>query len=492
MSHDSNACSSLVGVSVLFFSSDRSEMKYLPSTPLRISGKLTTPAVRVGVSTGDGDIHAPVGYDIESYALASMTGAKVHNAHVAEFAGEGFSAGDIIGVWLVLPADPSQSNAAAQAERAREEREKEEGARKKKGRKKGGGGAAGKVAAEKEKDGAAMLVDSAAAAAAAAAAVKPAVSDAELVQNRKFHRHSFLRFYKNGVPLGGTPEQRAAGVGENAWSDKDVVRSTYFPAVSLYMGATVKLNFGPNFWCVPAEVARGVAFAQQRQLMHNAMGPETGVALPLATDSASPMASSQPAAAAAAAAAAPASSSLPPPALPAQPFRHPLSRPLLTSGLFPHLEGSGSVLQLNPKQAAANAAAAEEARQRGQTRSARRFACRRQTRPLLLCSSLTLCVSVRICSCFLFCSCVGGLSSGQSCGCHRAASSRDAAGYESNQRTSAIKSVSALIVICSTRFAIHSRSISNLHSLEEIQSSSSSFLRMHMRFAENNWFNLIV
>ena len=58
-------------------------------------------------------------------------------------------------------------------------------------------------------------VAAAAAAMVAAAAAKPAVSDAELVQNRKFHRHSFLRFYKNGAPLGGAPEQRAAGLGVN-------------------------------------------------------------------------------------------------------------------------------------------------------------------------------------------------------------------------------------------------------------------------------------
>ena len=56
-------------------------------------------------------------------------------------------------------------------------------------------------------------------------------------------------------------DQRAAGLGVNAWSDKDVVRGVYFPAVSLYMGATVKMNFGPDFWCVPGEVAKGVSCA---------------------------------------------------------------------------------------------------------------------------------------------------------------------------------------------------------------------------------------
>ena len=90
-------------------------MKFLPSTPLRISGKLTSPAVRVCVSTSDGDIQAPVGYDIESFALCSVRGTKVHNAHVAEFAGEGFAPGDVIGVWLVLPADPALSGTAALA-----------------------------------------------------------------------------------------------------------------------------------------------------------------------------------------------------------------------------------------------------------------------------------------------------------------------------------------------------------------------------------------
>ena len=51
-----------------------SEMKFLPSTPLRISGKLTSPAVRVGVSTSDGDIHTPLGFDIESLVAQRARG----------------------------------------------------------------------------------------------------------------------------------------------------------------------------------------------------------------------------------------------------------------------------------------------------------------------------------------------------------------------------------------------------------------------------------
>lgn len=341
-------------------------MKYLPSTPLRISGKTTTPAVRLGVSTSDGDIEAPVGYDIESYALASMTGSKVHNAHVEEFAGEGFNFGDIIGVWLVLPADPNLSAAAAQAERAREEKEREEATKKKKGR---GAKKATTSAPTKQSDkddaAAAMLVDNAA---AAAAASLPAVSDAELVQNRKFHRHSFLRFYKNGLPLGGasTAAQIASGIvgpGVNAWSDKDVVRATYFPAVSLYMGATVRLNFGPDFWCVPEEVTKGVALAMQQNQQSQAAQAEAASTAAAAAPATAASPSALPPAAPFTPSAAASSAVTPAPSS----FRHPLPRPLLTSGLFPHLDASGSSLQLNPKQLAHNVAVAEEARQRGQS-----------------------------------------------------------------------------------------------------------------------------
>ena len=355
-------------------------MKYLPSAPLRISGKTTTPAVRLGVSTSDGDIEAPVGYDIESYALASMTGSKVHNAHVEEFAGEGFNFGDIIGVWLVLPADPNLSAAAAAAERAREEKERE-ATKKKKGRGAKKATTAAPPKSDKDDAAAAMLVDSAA---AAAAASLPAVSDAELVQNRKFHRHSFLRFYKNGLPLGGvsTASQIASGIvgpGVNAWSDKDVVRATYFPAVSLYMGATVRLNFGPDFWCVPEEVTKGVAVAMQQNQMSQAAQAEAVVnaaaaAAPATAASPSALPSAAPSTpSASAASASPAAHAL---CAPSSSFRPPLSRPVLTSGLFPHLDGSGSTLQLNPKQMAHNVAVAEEARQRGK----RRHTHKRRTR----------------------------------------------------------------------------------------------------------------
>lgn len=47
------------------------------------------------------------------------------------------------------------------------------------------------------------------------------------------HPASKIEFFKNG---------QSQGI---AWSN--IVRGTYFPAVSLYMGAQVSLNFGPKF-----------------------------------------------------------------------------------------------------------------------------------------------------------------------------------------------------------------------------------------------------
>jgi hypothetical protein len=57
----------------------------------------------------------------------------VHNAHVAEFAGEGFAPGDVIGVWFVLPADLALSGTAALA-RLKEDKERDEAEKARKGR----------------------------------------------------------------------------------------------------------------------------------------------------------------------------------------------------------------------------------------------------------------------------------------------------------------------------------------------------------------------
>lgn len=53
---------------------------------------------------------------------------------------------------------------------------------------------------------------------------------------------SRISFYKNGVSQGV--------------AFTDMPRDTYYPAASLYMGATCQFNFGPVWWCPPADLAQ--------------------------------------------------------------------------------------------------------------------------------------------------------------------------------------------------------------------------------------------
>jgi len=405
------------------------ELDFLPSTPLKISGKMTCPAVRVGWSTIDGDIQAPVGYDIHSYAWRSAGGGgKVHSAQVQNFAADmrGFEVGDTVGCWIVLP--PDSSSMAAEEER--EQKEKEEAAaaaatnKRRKGKKGGKGGGSHKNASSTNDDhhhgtshdpsDPSSATSSASAALLAPLFRTPMVSDAEAVQARKFHKGSFIRFFRNGVQIEskelkeqhqheigiireikqneeskeqqqqdqGQEEEQSYEMNPNAWTD--VLRGTYFPAISLYMGATVRANFGPNFKYPPREVIQGYKVhlkkQQQLQQQRNAIG---GVGV--GTMSTSPIVTCQPSDATATSGAAlksptptsssqssttvtaPSPSPSPPPStdpLPTPPFQLPLSRTLLTSGLFPHVEGSGAMMHFNPKQVQADWLAAQEAREK--------------------------------------------------------------------------------------------------------------------------------
>ncbi|CAM9502518.1 unnamed protein product, partial [Phaeothamnion confervicola] len=56
------------------------------------------------------------------------------------------------------------------------------------------------------------------------------------------HASSLVRFFKNGADQGP--------------AFQGITPGTYYPAVSLYMGFKVRVNFGPKFVCPP----RGVVF----------------------------------------------------------------------------------------------------------------------------------------------------------------------------------------------------------------------------------------
>lgn len=110
--------------------------------------------VRLGWSTRDGELQAPVGYDRHSYAYRDSAGAIVHQSVRIDDYGEEFGCGDIIGCYINLSED-----AAA---------------------------------------------------------------------NR-------IVFFKNGMDQGP------------AYSGEEIPFGVYYPAISLYRTAVVRVNFGPTF-----------------------------------------------------------------------------------------------------------------------------------------------------------------------------------------------------------------------------------------------------
>ncbi|KAK3264279.1 hypothetical protein CYMTET_26971, partial [Cymbomonas tetramitiformis] len=58
--------------------------------------------VRIGWSTAQGELNAPVGFDRWSYGYHDIQGAKVHRAERTSY-GEPFKEGDVIGIYIYLP-----------------------------------------------------------------------------------------------------------------------------------------------------------------------------------------------------------------------------------------------------------------------------------------------------------------------------------------------------------------------------------------------------
>lgn len=58
---------------------------------------------RLGWTTENGDLQAPVGYDGNSYGYRDIDGCKIHKALREEYGNQGYSEGDVIGFYINLP-----------------------------------------------------------------------------------------------------------------------------------------------------------------------------------------------------------------------------------------------------------------------------------------------------------------------------------------------------------------------------------------------------
>lgn len=159
-------------------------------------------AARIGWSQELGNLQAPLGYDRFGYSWRSRKGTKFHESRGYHYHEGGYGAGDTLGFLIELPR-------------------------------------------RKEKEGQLSLPD--------------AFKDRRLVKVKSYLYFeekdevqqaikalstlpgSKITFYKNGECAG------------TAW--KDIYEGMYYPAVSLYKGCTVRLNFGPNFKHKPKDVS---------------------------------------------------------------------------------------------------------------------------------------------------------------------------------------------------------------------------------------------
>ncbi|KJE90180.1 ash2-like protein [Capsaspora owczarzaki ATCC 30864] len=162
---------------------------------------------RLGWSQKYGNLQGPVGFDSFSYSYRDVDGSRFHESRGQPY-GQGYGPGDVIGLLIDLPttAQPSTDELARDF---------------------------------------GTLVD-----------YKGFVYYEENVTVPKQHpeplQASCIEFFKNG---------KSQGV---AWSN--IGQGTYFPAVSLFRGGRVKVNFGPDFKHFPTKVSQLGASDRPRNL----------------------------------------------------------------------------------------------------------------------------------------------------------------------------------------------------------------------------------
>ncbi|CAB1104199.1 unnamed protein product [Ectocarpus sp. CCAP 1310/34] len=156
---------------------------------------------RLGWSLPAGKLQGPVGYDKFSYAYRDIAGSKVHDSLRSDNYGEPWGPGDVIGFLIKLKSPTPEEIIDTVG-----------------------------ASSDSGRNG----MTAAAAAAALAAGQSPselaATAASDTAAGDPFNE---IRFFKNG---------RDQGVAYSAMKP-----GTYFPAVSLYMGGSVRVNFGPDF-----------------------------------------------------------------------------------------------------------------------------------------------------------------------------------------------------------------------------------------------------
>ncbi|XP_070621236.1 set1/Ash2 histone methyltransferase complex subunit ASH2 [Erythrolamprus reginae] len=156
-------------------------------------------AARLGWSQPLGNLQAPLGYDKFSYSWRSKKGTKFHQS-IGKHYSSGYGQGDVLGFYISLPEDTETA----------------------------------KSLPDTYKDKALIKFKS-----YLYFEEKDFVDKAE--KSLKQALESQIIFYKNGASQGV--------------AYRDIFEGVYFPAVSLYKGCTVSINFGPYFKYPPRDIS---------------------------------------------------------------------------------------------------------------------------------------------------------------------------------------------------------------------------------------------
>ncbi|KAG7351290.1 SPRY domain containing protein [Nitzschia inconspicua] len=183
--------------------------------------------VRLGWSMRTGDLQAPVGYDKWSYGVRDIGGSKIHcSKREDHWGGEEFGPGDVVGCAISMVPDSTMEGVGAAT------RDK---------------GSSGSLSHQQHQ--------------------------AQLQQPLPNHNH--IRFFKNGYPMGEFIISKGKREGGAAFIIPDGV---YYPAISLYMGANVKVNFGPNFIYQPRKLPTGLKLQPMSNLCSPPISTEDATA----------------------------------------------------------------------------------------------------------------------------------------------------------------------------------------------------------------------
>lgn len=232
--------------------------------------------VRMGWARREANLDTPVGFDAYSYGLRDVSGQKVYMSRPKDFApaNESFYEGDVIGLEITLPSlalhrkvvegsynkavdvsDDLDPHPAAEAPDIIRDRvpirykgvvyfEQFE------------------YSSTKDPEELMNPSPSASTAAASTAATAPPNPNHPSVALRTLP-FSSIKVYKNGKMIGSPfkdllaflPPASKPAAQQGARDGLDDGMLGYFPAISVFRGGAAEVNFGPDFWCPPSDLA---------------------------------------------------------------------------------------------------------------------------------------------------------------------------------------------------------------------------------------------